>query len=84
MTHFLLKIDPKSSLQSGTVLFSDSWWGISTGIISGHSLEKVSIHFHRSSRVLGVTKAIKPQISMHFFQHEELQNSEKSFYGKRT
>jgi len=25
ITHFLLKIGPKSSLQSGTVLYSDGW-----------------------------------------------------------
>jgi len=35
MTCFLLKIGPKSSLQLGTVLFSDGWWGF----ISGYVLE---------------------------------------------
>jgi len=33
MTQFLLKIGPKSSLQSGTVLFSDGWWLIGTGVL---------------------------------------------------
>ena len=32
-THFLLKIGPKSSLQSGTVLFSEGWWGIGAGVL---------------------------------------------------
>jgi len=39
MTSFLLKINPKSILQSGTVLFSDGLWGICAGVISGHMLE---------------------------------------------
>jgi len=56
MTHFLLKIGPKSSLQSRTVLFSDRWWGISTGVLNYDT----------------------------FFHCEELQNSGKSFYDKRT
>ena len=29
MAHFLLRFGPESSLQIGTVLFSDSWWDIS-------------------------------------------------------
>jgi len=32
MTHFLLKISPKSSLQLGTVLLSNRWQGIGTGV----------------------------------------------------
>jgi len=34
MTHFLLKIGPKSSLQSGTELFSDSWQGIGVRVLN--------------------------------------------------
>ena len=34
VTHFLLKIDPKSSLQLRTVLFSDRWWGIAIGVLN--------------------------------------------------
>jgi len=34
VTHFLLKIDPKSSLQLRTVLFSDRWWGIGMGVLN--------------------------------------------------
>jgi len=39
-------------------------------------LEKLSTHFHRSSRDLGVTESIKPKISVHFFHHKELQTME--------
>ena len=34
MTRFLLKIGPKSSLQPGTVLFSDCWWVIGEGVLN--------------------------------------------------
>jgi len=38
MVHFLLKISPKFSLQSEKVIFSNGWWGIGEGVISGHNL----------------------------------------------
>jgi len=71
MTHFLLKIGPKFSLQTGTVLFSDCWQGIGGGI-------DLKENFSFRSMGAGVLNYDTFCIS------EELQNSGKSFYGKRT
>ena len=38
MNHFLQKIGPQPSLQSGTLLFSDGWWGIGTGVLNYDTL----------------------------------------------